>query len=73
MILGVTGWEELGVAAVETVVWTCVATAYPLADLVLLLEDRLRTRSAQHTSVAQPRGDDARDGTGGRPARLPAA
>jgi uncharacterized membrane protein len=42
VILGLTGWETLGVAVVETVVWTCVAFAYPLADVVLLIEDRLR-------------------------------
>ena len=44
----------LGVAAVETVVWTCVAFAYPLADLVLLLEDRLRSRGTprEHNSEA---------------------
>lgn len=46
VILGITGWETLGVAAVETVVWSCVAIAYPLADLTLLIEDRLRTRNA---------------------------
>lgn len=46
VILGVSGWEALGVAAVETVVWTCVALAYPLADMVLLIEDRLRTHGA---------------------------
>ena len=54
VILGVSGWEALGVAAVETVVWTCVAFAYPLADLVLLLEDRLRSRGTprEHNSEA---------------------
>jgi len=47
VILGVTGWEELGGTVVETAVWTGVALAYPLADVVLLIEDRLRARTTQ--------------------------
>lgn len=35
VILGVTGWEKLGPAAVETVVWVCLGFALLLADLVL--------------------------------------
>ncbi len=35
VIVGVTGWERLGIPAVETVVWFCVALSIPLADLVL--------------------------------------
>jgi uncharacterized membrane protein len=42
VVLGVTGWETLGLAAVETVVWACVALAIPLADLVLALGARSR-------------------------------
>ena len=62
VILGISGWETLGVAAVETVVWTCVALAYPLADCVLLIEDRLRMRATQR----ERDGDEAV-----RAARLP--
>ena len=61
VILGITGWETLGVAVVETVVWTCVAFAYPLADVVLLIEDRLRARTIQQE----------REGAAERLARLP--
>ena len=46
VVLGLSGWGNLGVAAVETVVWVCVALAYPLADLALLIEERLRARAA---------------------------
>ncbi len=28
VILGVTGWEKLGIAATETVVWACRSTGY---------------------------------------------
>ena len=51
VILGLTGWETLGVAVVETAVWTCVAFAYPLADVVLLIEDRLRARTMYSVSA----------------------
>lgn len=62
VILGLTGWETLGVAVVETAVWTCVAFAYPLADVVLLIEDRLRARTMQRQRDA---------GAIDRPASLP--
>ena len=45
VIAGLTGWEDLGTAVSETIVWTCVALAYPLADVVLLVDDSLRSRS----------------------------
>ena len=28
VVLGITGWEKLGVAATETVVWACLAVPY---------------------------------------------
>ena len=40
-IIGITGW---GMYA-ETIVWTCVAAAVPLADLVLYLQERPRTQA----------------------------
>jgi uncharacterized membrane protein YozB (DUF420 family) len=53
VILGLTGWGALGVGAIETVVWTGVALAIPLADLVLELSDRLRARAS--TATVTPR------------------
>jgi uncharacterized membrane protein len=44
VILGVTGWEKLGIAATETVVWVCVGFSILLADAVLQLQELLRTR-----------------------------
>jgi uncharacterized membrane protein len=58
VIAGVTGWEQLGDAAVETIVWTCVALAYPLADLTLLIEERLRARAADRARGTPPRAGD---------------
>ena len=44
LVGGVTGWEQLGNAAVETIVWACVACAFPIADLVLQWQDSNRAR-----------------------------
>jgi uncharacterized membrane protein len=44
VILGVTGWERLGPAAVETVVWVCNVVAILLADLVLQWQEFRRVR-----------------------------
>ncbi|HVO88489.1 MAG TPA: DUF2306 domain-containing protein [Casimicrobiaceae bacterium] len=62
VIVGVTGWERLGVTAVETVVWCCVAAAYPLADLVLLLEERLRARQSERARARSALAADAAAG-----------
>jgi uncharacterized membrane protein len=43
VIGGLTGWED-SPAADTIIVWTCIAVAYPLADLVLQIEDSLRSR-----------------------------
>ena len=45
VVAGVTGWENLVPDVSETIVWVCVALAYPLADCVLLIEDNLRSRN----------------------------
>jgi uncharacterized membrane protein len=44
MILGITGWERLGEAAVETVVWSCLVFAILLADGILQWQELRRTR-----------------------------
>ena len=44
VILGVTGWETLGTAATETVVWVCLAFAILLADVVLQWQELQRNR-----------------------------
>ena len=41
---GLTGWDTLGPAVDEMVVWVCVALGYPLADTVLQIETYLRSR-----------------------------
>jgi uncharacterized membrane protein len=44
VILGLTGWEKLGPQAVETVVWCCVGFSVLIGDLVLQIQESLRTR-----------------------------
>jgi len=52
VIGGITGWENLGVAANEAIVWVCLAFSIFLADIVLQWEDLRRLR---------PVGPKARD------------
>jgi uncharacterized membrane protein YozB (DUF420 family) len=51
LILGVTGWDDQGAAIAETVIWCCIALAYPLADLALLVDERLRARAVGRPSA----------------------
>ena len=42
IILGLTGWEKLGIAASETVVWICVAFSVVVGDIALQIQELLR-------------------------------
>lgn len=46
VIGGVTGWENLGDRASETIVWACLAFSILSADLVLQWQQLARSRSA---------------------------
>jgi uncharacterized membrane protein len=46
VILGLTGWEKLGMAATETVVWTCVAFSVVVGDIALQIQELLCMRPA---------------------------
>jgi uncharacterized membrane protein len=39
VILGITGWEKLGIGATETVVWVCLGFALLAGDIVLLVQE----------------------------------
>ena len=43
---GVTGWDNLGVAATETIVWSCVAFSVLAADIVLQWQELRRMQPA---------------------------
>jgi hypothetical protein len=45
VILGLTGWENLGESVGETVVWTCLGFSLFLADVVLQVQELRRTRA----------------------------
>jgi uncharacterized membrane protein len=44
VVQGVTGWEHLGVAAIETIVWSCLAFSLLSADIVLQIQELWRSR-----------------------------
>jgi hypothetical protein len=44
VIGGVTGWENLGERAVETIVWGCLAFSILSADMVLQRQEFRRSR-----------------------------
>ena len=46
VVQGVTGWENLGIAATETVVWSCLAFSLLSADIVLQVQELWRSRPA---------------------------
>src|SRR6476660_8558280 len=39
VVLGITGWETLGVEIVQAIIWGCLALAVPLADISLHLRE----------------------------------
>jgi uncharacterized membrane protein YozB (DUF420 family) len=45
VIMGLSGWESLGPAVLETVVWVCLAFSVLLADLALQLQEFYRARA----------------------------
>jgi len=46
VIGGVTGWENLGSGAIETIVWGCLAFSILAADIVLQWQELRRSRPA---------------------------
>jgi len=52
VIGGVTGWEDLGAHADETIVWVCLAFSILSADLVLQCQ-QLRRRRPQYLSATE--------------------
>ena len=56
-VLGVTGWETLGVEMVQAIIWSCLALSVPLADLSLNWRE-LRSRSAAGVKAALPSKQD---------------
>jgi uncharacterized membrane protein len=55
VIGGITGWDNLGVAATETIVWGCLAFSVLSADVVLQLQELRRSRPAIKAKAAAAR------------------
>src|SRR5215813_2659483 len=47
-VLGITGWEALGIEIVQAIIWGCLALAVPLADI------SLNWRELRNVSAAKP-------------------
>ena len=52
VVLGVTGLENMGPAAIETTIWMCIAFSIPLADIVLQVQESLRSRPVARAAKA---------------------
>jgi hypothetical protein len=50
-VMGITGWEQLGVEVVQAIIWSCLALAVPLADVSLNWRE---LRSAASAKVKAP-------------------
>ena len=52
VVQGVTGWGNLGIAATETIVWSCLAFSLLSADIVLQVQELRRSRPAKAQAVS---------------------
>ncbi|HEV2837002.1 MAG TPA: hypothetical protein VGW58_16920, partial [Pyrinomonadaceae bacterium] len=59
-VMGVTGWETLGVEIVQAIIWSCLALSVPLADVALNWRElraasslKLKTPVTAKTAVAE--------------------
>jgi uncharacterized membrane protein len=52
-VMGITGWETLGIEIVQAIIWSCLALAVPLADLSLNWRE-LRNVSSVPVKPAAP-------------------
>jgi hypothetical protein len=50
-VMGVTGWEQLGIEIVQAIIWSCLALAVPLADVSLNWRE---LRSAASAKIKAP-------------------
>jgi hypothetical protein len=52
-VMGVTGWETLGIEIVQAIIWSCLTLSVPLADFALNWRE-LRSRSAAGVKTTLP-------------------
>jgi hypothetical protein len=63
-VLGVTGWEALGVEIVQAIIWACLALSVPLADVALNWKELRTTVTAPAKSVVPRRQSMPRNAVG---------
>ena len=51
-VMGVTGWETLGVEIVQAIIWSCLALSVPLADVAIHWKELRSTVTVPVKSVA---------------------
>ena len=54
-VMGVTGWESLGVEIVQAIIWACLVASVPLADVALHWYDIRAALSRSSKRVAAPK------------------
>ena len=63
-VMGVTGWEKLGVEIVQAIIWSCLALSVPLADFALNWKD-LRASVTAPVKARVPRKESLPKGVVG--------
>src|SRR5689334_8182239 len=53
-VMGITGWEALGVEIVQAIIWSCLALSVPLADVAINWKD-LRATAKAPVRATMPR------------------
>jgi uncharacterized membrane protein len=56
-VMGVTGWETLGVEIVQAIIWSCLALSVPLADVAINWRELRSTGSVRVKPAAVPKQD----------------
>ena len=56
-VLGVTGWELLGVEMVQAMIWSCLALSVPLADVAINWRELRSTRTMPVRPAAVTKAD----------------
>ena len=51
-VMGITGWETLGVEIVQAIIWSCLALSVPLADIALNWRELRNVSAATKPALA---------------------
>ena len=55
-VMGITGWETLGIEIVQAIIWSCLALAVPIADVSIHWREIIESvsRRAKPAATVQP-------------------